>query len=310
MRADVRRRRLPARCRPGQRGARGGRHRGQGVGRGERRAAPDLPDRSVQRDPGPERDQQRDHPPEAAGRRLDHPHPARPGLHERPGAGRGRDPPAPRRVGQPQPSQRHHAGSARALRRRRRGEDDHQLPEGLRLPVPRVGHVAAQPHDPQPHAGADPGLHGLRDRLHPARPRGGRAASGRCTPIWMDVQKGSAYPVFDVQKGSGRGGRYTYPDDEPNAYGGREAKNEWVADRDGVLVATGGHLHPGGLFTDLYVRRRGARIRRAAAAARTRRGRAGAAARTRRAGAAPTPTCSARRPSTSSRRERCPGTWR
>ncbi len=60
------------------------------------------------------------------------------------------------------------------------------------------------------------------------------------TPIWMDVQKGSAYPVFDVQKGSGRGGRYTYPDDEPNAYGGREARNEWVSDRDGVLVATGG----------------------------------------------------------------------
>ena len=84
------------------------------------------------------------------------------------------------------------------------------------------------------------------------------------TPIWMDVQKGNLYPVFDVQKGSGRGGRYTYPDDEPNAYGGREARNEWVSDRNGVLVATGGHLHPGGLYTDLYVRRRGARIRRAA----------------------------------------------
>ena len=153
----------------GQRRARGGRHRGQGVAGGERRAAADLPDRSVQRDPGPERDQQRDHPPEAAGRRLDHPHPARPGLHERPGAGRGRDPPAPRRVGQPQPSQRHHAGPARAVRGRRRGEDHHQLPEGLRLPVPRLGHVAAQPHDPQPHAGADPGVHGLRDRLHPAQ---------------------------------------------------------------------------------------------------------------------------------------------
>jgi plastocyanin len=32
-------------------------------------------------------------------------------------------------------------------------------------------------------------------------------------------------------------------------------------DRGGVLVATAGHLHPGGLHTDLYVRRRGARIR-------------------------------------------------
>ncbi|MGH2847559.1 MAG: hypothetical protein ACRDL0_16330, partial [Thermoleophilaceae bacterium] len=81
-------------------------------------------------------------------------------------------------------------------------------------------------------------------------------------PIWMDVENGRLYPVFDVEKGAGRGGRYTYPRDEPDAYDGGERRNAWVADRGGVLVATAGHLHPGGLYTDLYVRRRGARVRK------------------------------------------------
>jgi hypothetical protein len=80
-------------------------------------------------------------------------------------------------------------------------------------------------------------------------------------PIWMDVQNGNQYPVFNVKKGSGEKGRYTYPDDARNPYRGGPKRNEWVVDRPGVLVATAGHLHPGGLHTDLYVRRRGAKIR-------------------------------------------------
>ena len=94
-------------------------------------------------------------------------------------------------------------------------------------------------------------------------PKGSRAARGMrpVRPIWMDVQNGSLYPVFNVEKGSGDNGRYTYPDDARNPYGGGPKKNEWVVDRPGVLVATAGHLHPGGLHTDLYVRRRGAKIR-------------------------------------------------
>jgi plastocyanin len=82
-------------------------------------------------------------------------------------------------------------------------------------------------------------------------------------PIWMDVENGENYPVFDVRKGSGSGGRYTYPTDAKNPYAGRGRRNEWVADRNGVLVATAGHLHPGGVHTDLYLRRPGARIRSA-----------------------------------------------
>jgi hypothetical protein len=82
-------------------------------------------------------------------------------------------------------------------------------------------------------------------------------------PLWLDVENGSAYPVFDVRKGAGSGGRFTYPSDAQGAYAGRGRRNEWVADRNGVLIATAGHLHPGGLYTDLYLRRRGERIRSA-----------------------------------------------
>jgi len=92
-----------------------------------------------------------------------------------------------------------------------------------------------------------------------------RSAAGRrlrpVRPIWMDVQNGSAYPVFNVPKAAGSAGRYTYPDDATDPYHGGPKLNEWVVDRPGVLVSTAGHLHPGGLHTDLYLRRRGASIR-------------------------------------------------
>ena len=74
-------------------------------------------------------------------------------------------------------------------------------------------------------------------------------------PLWMDVQRGSLYPVFDVLKGSGEGGRFTYPDDAADPYAGGPALNEWTVDRDSVLIAAGGHLHPGGHHVDLYATR-------------------------------------------------------
>jgi plastocyanin len=86
-------------------------------------------------------------------------------------------------------------------------------------------------------------------------PRSSPAARGikPVRPIWMDVENRRMYPVFDVRKGSGKGGRFTYA--------GRGDRNEWEVDRSGVLVATAGHLHPGGLHTDLYLRRPGQRRR-------------------------------------------------
>jgi hypothetical protein len=77
----------------------------------------------------------------------------------------------------------------------------------------------------------------------------------------MDVQNGSLYPVFNVRKGTGGNGRFTYPDEARNPYRGGPRKNEWVVDRPGVLVATAGHLHPGGLFTDLKVKRGRRKVR-------------------------------------------------
>jgi plastocyanin len=74
---------------------------------------------------------------------------------------------------------------------------------------------------------------------------------------WVDVEGGRAYPVFDVHRGTGANGRFTYPRDAPGAYGGGPARNQQVIRRDGVLVQTAGHLHPGGLWTDLLLTRGG-----------------------------------------------------
>ncbi|MCO5314876.1 MAG: hypothetical protein M9938_01735 [Solirubrobacterales bacterium] len=78
-------------------------------------------------------------------------------------------------------------------------------------------------------------------------------------PIWMDVEDGSNYPVFDVYKGSGRDGKFTYPQDADDPYRNAWQKNvNWVP-HDGVLVNTTGHVHTGGLSTELYLNRNGAR---------------------------------------------------
>jgi hypothetical protein len=70
-------------------------------------------------------------------------------------------------------------------------------------------------------------------------------------PVWMDVQNGQAYPVFDVHRGTGRHGRFTYPDDSLTA----PRRNVWTVDQPGTLVWVAGHLHPGGLWDDLTVQR-------------------------------------------------------
>ena len=93
-------------------------------------------------------------------------------------------------------------------------------------------------------------------------PDGSPAAQGMraVRPIWMDVRNGDGYPVFDVLRGSGgKDGKFTYPDDDPNAYPDGWQRNLWQVDRNGVLIGTAGHLHTGGLATDLYLRRTDAR---------------------------------------------------
>jgi plastocyanin len=96
-------------------------------------------------------------------------------------------------------------------------------------------------------------------------PKGSPAARGMraVDTQWLDVQAGRAYPVFDVLRGSGRDGRITYPDDVPGAYAADGVvRNRWIAGRDTTLAAAAGHLHPGGLYTDLDLARGGRTVRR------------------------------------------------
>ncbi len=85
----------------------------------------------------------------------------------------------------------------------------------------------------------------------------GQAMKGMRTK-WMDVAGLSAYPVFDAKRGMGSGGRYTFPQ---QATGAERRKiggaRQWRVERDLTLVQTAGHLHPGGLWTDLTVTRNG-----------------------------------------------------
>ena len=78
---------------------------------------------------------------------------------------------------------------------------------------------------------------------------------------WMDVEGIKPYPVFDVHRGSGSHGRFTYPNQDPDAYHGGPSLNRWTVDRDSTLVATAAHLHPGGLWGDLWLERGNRKVR-------------------------------------------------
>jgi hypothetical protein len=81
------------------------------------------------------------------------------------------------------------------------------------------------------------------------------------TPIhtqWLDVENGKPYPVFNALRHAGTKGRFTFPNQAPRAYAADGIqRNRWVADHDGTMVSTAGHLHPGGLFNDLLITRNG-----------------------------------------------------
>ena len=80
------------------------------------------------------------------------------------------------------------------------------------------------------------------------------AAMKEIETVWLDVMGGTAYPVFDAKRGRHGGDtRLTYPDETPGA----PRRNTWTAPVDGELVGAAGHLHPGGLWTDLSLTRDG-----------------------------------------------------
>jgi hypothetical protein len=90
------------------------------------------------------------------------------------------------------------------------------------------------------------------------------ASMKRVRTKWMDVSgptphvgiSSPIYPVFDALRSDGKGKAYTFPDE---ATGGDEAlvgnNQTWTPDHPVTLIGTAGHLHPGGLNTQLRVQR-------------------------------------------------------
>jgi plastocyanin len=77
-------------------------------------------------------------------------------------------------------------------------------------------------------------------------------------PMWMDVSGIKPYPVFDAIKGAGRKGKFTFPDQASAAQRADIGPaHEAFPSKDITLVGTAGHLHPGGLWTDLTTTRGG-----------------------------------------------------
>jgi plastocyanin len=76
------------------------------------------------------------------------------------------------------------------------------------------------------------------------------------TTQWMDVSGPSRYPVFDAVRQKGRK-LFTFPDQAAPGARGLGSEHQWVVEADQTLVWTAGHLHPGGVWTDLTVTRGG-----------------------------------------------------
>ena len=83
---------------------------------------------------------------------------------------------------------------------------------------------------------------------------------------WMDASGPSPrvgisspiYPVFDALRGKDHGNRYKFPDEAKGADRSLIGPNQtWTPDHPVTLLGTAGHLHPGGLSTQLRVDRGG-----------------------------------------------------
>lgn len=79
--------------------------------------------------------------------------------------------------------------------------------------------------------------------------------------VWMDVVNPNPYPVFDTHQGEGgKDGKLVWPyEAKEDPYKDGIRRNLWTVDQDGVLVWSVGHVHTGGLDTDLYLNRDGAK---------------------------------------------------
>jgi plastocyanin len=89
------------------------------------------------------------------------------------------------------------------------------------------------------------------------------AASIKPTRVqWIDVAGVSLYPVFNALRKQGAKGRFTFPNQARGAEAAKRGPAQtWTVQRDATLVGGVGHLHPGGLFVDLNIRRDGKSMR-------------------------------------------------
>ena len=95
----------------------------------------------------------------------------------------------------------------------------------------------------------------LRDRLHPEDlARGARHQAG--APDLDGRRERPALPGLQrARRAPARRASSRTPTTSPPPTAAAASRTSGPSDRDGVLVATAGHLHPGGLHTDLWVRR-------------------------------------------------------
>ena len=113
--------------------------------------------------------------------------------------------------------------------------------------------LAHEPHDPQPHADGDGGLHHVRARLHPGRARPRPPA---CTRSRRRGWTRSAAPT-PCSTPSAAGTAATAASPTRTRRRTPRGPTRWVVPEDGALVGAAGHLHPGGLYTDLKLTRDG-----------------------------------------------------
>ena len=163
----------------------------------------------------------------------------------------------------PRPQGLHRPRPARALLRRRRGEDDHHdAPTGYGYPYKATDQLAHQLHDPQPHCRpptrcGSPTTSTSSRRPHPAA---ARTSSRRARSGWT-CRTARPTRCSTCSRARAPNGAVHLPRRRHRSLQGRARRTPWTVDRDGVLVGSGGHLHPGGLHDDLYLtarrRRRG-----------------------------------------------------
>ena len=137
-------------------------------------------------------------------------------------------------------------------------------PAGLRLALHDRSSSGDQPHDPRPRrrrrTRSTSPTRSTSSRTRRPRRRGSR----RSDTQWMDVEGVKPYPVFNALQGLGqRTASSRSPTRREEPVPGRPDDRATTGSSTATRRSstTAGHLHPGGLYTDLYLTRDGKTVR-------------------------------------------------